>query len=346
MKLYEIELVHAARVLIEDMFKVKEGETFIITADTESNDRVVNATAQAVYAAGGKPMVIWLAAPGGVGKAADPDLPVDALSEALRNADAWIEYNNKWLLYSTPFERAFKDNDRLRYMNLVGMNEDMMIRLIGQVDTKLLKEFMIKVRDMTKAAKKMKITTPAGTDLEFENNPTHPISCDYGEADKPGIHYLSGQIGWCPEFDTINGTLVFDGTIDPPLRKLNEPVILRIEKGRVVDVEGGMEAIEFKKWLESFDDPNMFRLAHVCYGFNPGAKLTGNIVEDERIWGCTEWGLGYQSKEDAPPEGIMAVSHTDGICLNSSVWLDGVQLLDEGVVVHEELKELADKLTK
>ncbi len=346
MKLYEIELVHAARVLIEDMFKVKEGETFIITADTESNDRVVNATAQAVYAAGGKPMVIWLAAPGGVGKAADPDLPVDALSEALRNADAWIEYNNKWLLYSTPFERAFKDNDILRYMNLVGMNEDMMIRLIGQVDTKLLKEFMIKVRDMTKAAKKMKITTPAGTDLEFENNPTHPISCDYGEADKPGIHYLSGQIGWCPEFDTINGTLVFDGTIDPPLRKLNEPVILRIEKGRVVDVEGGMEAIEFKKWLESFDDPNMFRLAHVCYGFNPGAKLTGNIVEDERIWGCTEWGLGYQSKEDAPPEGIMAVSHTDGICLNSSVWLDGVQLLDEGVVVHEELKELADKLTK
>lgn len=346
MKLYELELVHAARVLVEDMFKIKSGEVFIITADTESNDRVVNATAQAVYAAGGKPMVIWLAAPGGVGKAADPDLPIDALSEALRNADAWIEYNNKWLLYSTVFERALKNNDRLRYMNLVGMNEDMMVRLIGNVNRRILKEFMIKVMNMTKAAKKIKITTPAGTDLEFENNPDHPFSCDYGEADKPGIHYLSGQIGWSPEFDTINGTIVFDGTIDPPLRMLREPVTLQIEKGRVVDIKGGIEAVEFKKWLESFSDPNMFRLAHICYGFNPGAKLTGNIVEDERVWGCTEWGLGYQSKEDAPPDGIMAISHTDGICLNSTVWLDGVKILDKGEIVHKDLKDLADIPTK
>jgi len=344
MKLYEIELAHAAKVLVSDMFKIKEKETFIITADTGSNERVVNATAQSIYTYGGKPMIIWLASPKGVGKAADPDLPIDALSEALRNADAWIEFNNKWLLYSTPFERAFKDNKRLRYMNLVGMNEDMMIRLIGNVDTKLLKEFMIKVRDLTKASKNVKIKTIAGTDLKFENNPIHPFSCDYGEADKPGIHYLSGQIGWCPRFDTINGTIVFDGAIDPPLRMLREPVVLHIQRGRVIDIEGGAEAVEFKRWLENLNDPNMFRLAHICYGFNPGAKLTGNIVEDERIWGCTEWGLGYQSKEDAPPDGIMAVSHTDGICLNSSVWLDGTQLLDNGNVVHGELIEIASKL--
>lgn len=344
MKLFEIELANAAKVLVKDMFKVKEKETFIITADTGSNERVVNATAQAIYTYGGKPMVIWLASPGGVGKAADPDLPVDALSEALRNADAWIEFNNKWLLYSTPFERAFKNNIRLRYMNLVGMNEDMMIRLIGNVDTALLKEFMIKVKDLTRASTNVRIKTNSGTDLDFENNPIHPFSCDYGEADKPGIHYLSGQIGWCPEFETINGTIVFDGAIDPPLKMLREPVTLSIQKGRVDGIEGGPEAVEFKRWLESFNDPNMFRLAHVCYGFNPGAKLTGDIVEDERIWGCTEWGLGYQSKEDAPPDGIMAVSHTDGICLNSSVWLDGEQLLDNGNIVHRELLDLANRL--
>ncbi|SDK91631.1 M29 family metallopeptidase [Natronincola ferrireducens] len=346
MKYYEIELVQAAKTLVEDMFKAKKGETFIITADTETDERVVNATAQAVFTAGAKPMIIWVAAPSGVGKAADPDLPVDALSGALKHTDAWIEFNNKWLLYSTPFERAVEENKKLRYMNLVGMNPDMMIRLIGKIDTELLKTFMIKVKDMTKAAKKVKITTPAGTDLEFENNPSHPFSCDYGKADEPGIHYLSGQIGWCPEFDTINGKLVFDGSLEPPLRMLKESVVLHIEKGRVVDIEGGKEALDFKNWLEAFNDPNMLRLAHICYGFNPGAKLTGDIVEDERIWGCTEWGLGYQSQEDAPPDGIPAVSHCDGICLNTSIWLDGVQLLDKGIVVHEEVKDLADKLIK
>ena len=41
-----------------------------------------------------------------------------------------------------------------------------------------------------------------------------------------------------------------------------------------------------------------------------------------------------------PPCGQDAVSHTDGICLNSSVWLDGVQIMDEGKIVLPELAAL------
>ena len=44
-------------------------------------------------------MVISVPTPGGVGKAADPDLPVDALSAALLCADVWIEFNHQWLLH-------------------------------------------------------------------------------------------------------------------------------------------------------------------------------------------------------------------------------------------------------
>ncbi|GAI65023.1 unnamed protein product, partial [marine sediment metagenome] len=36
-------------------------------------------------------------------------------------------------------------------------------------------------------------------------------------------------------------------------------------------------------WLNSFNDPGMLGLAHASWGFNPGAKLTGDIVEDERV---------------------------------------------------------------
>ncbi len=88
----------------------------------------------------------------------------------------------------------------------------------------------------------------------------------------------------------------------------------------------------------------MFRIAHGCYGFAPGAKLSGNIVEDERIWGCTEWGLGYLSPTDTEPEGINARSHCDGICLNSTVWLDGTIILDTGTVVHPKLKKISENV--
>jgi len=87
----------------------------------------------------------------------------------------------------------------------------------------------------------------------------------------------------------------------------------------------------------------MKRLAHISYGFNPGAKLSGNILEDERVWGCTEWGLGYLSSQNAPPHGIEAPSHTDGICLNSTVWLDDIKLLERGAIVHPELEEYKKK---
>ncbi len=344
--LYDFELFKAASIMANDMFALQPGETFIITADTQTDMRVVNAVAAAAHTAGAKPMVIYLAAPLGVGKAADPMLPVESLTAALCQADAWVEFNEQWLLYSTPFETALRENKKLRYSCMVGTTVDMMVRLVGRVDAKKLSVFLHKVSDMTQKTKHMRITTPAGNDVEFDFVEGRALTCDDGLARTPGMHFLSGQIAFYPDFETIEGKIVFDGTIAPPCGFLKEPVVLDIVKGRVQKISGGRQAAELQAWLESFDDPNMFRVAHGCYGFNPGARLCGNVLEDERIWGCTEWGLGYLSPVDAPPDGIMAKSHCDGICLNSSVWLDGVQLLDTGVVVHPELKDMAAELIK
>ena len=67
---YEYELAKAAHKLVAEWFKLKPGETFVVSGDTESDARVVEATAAAAYAVGAKPLVIWNASPLGVGKAA------------------------------------------------------------------------------------------------------------------------------------------------------------------------------------------------------------------------------------------------------------------------------------
>ena len=273
-------------------------------------------------------------------------LPFESLTAALLKADAWVGFNGKSMLYTTICDIAMKENKMLRFLSLTGMNVDMMVRNIGRVDFPNLEKFMKLVTQKILSAKHTRITTSAGTDVDFNSEPGRKVKMHLGYADTLGTHMLAGQISVWPNFESINGTIVFDGSLVPPIIGiLKEPVRLTIKKGEVVKIEGGKEAAEYEKWLKSFNHPQMLKLAHVCYGFNPGARLTGDILEDERVWGGTEWGLGNVGAI-LVPGGISGPSHTDGICLNSSVWLDGVQITDKGQILDPELKKLAEKLGK
>lgn len=350
--MYEYELVNACLKMLRDMFNMQPGESIAITCDTETNMEVVEATAQAAVILGAKPFVIKIAAPRGCGKIGDPDMPIEALVNGIKSCDAWVEYNYQWIYYSTAYDRIVEDvNNRPRYLCMVGATPDLIIRNIGKVDQVALREFILKMDACSSSGKHFHVTTPAGTDIQFDNQPGREFYTADGLIGKGEVKMMPGQIAWAPNWDSINGTIVIDGTLTPPLGKVNNPITLSIKKGFITKIEGtGSDASEFEAWLKGLDDPNMYLCAHISYGFNPGAKLTGDIVEDERVWGCTEWGFGNVGPQMASdiPGGIPAASHSDGICLNSSVWLDGVQILDKGTVVGptSEIVELAKKLGK
>ena len=348
----EYEVVNASLKLLRDMFQLQPGESIAITCDTESSMEVVEATAQAAVILGAKPLVFKIPAPAG-GKAGDKDMPMEALINGIKACDAWVEFNTKLIFYSTVYDKIVEDpNNRPRYMNQNGVNPELLVRNIGKVDNILLNKFIMAMTEFTKNGKHMRLTTEKGMDIEFDNEPGRDFLVADGFVRKGEIKMFPGQIAWAPNFESINGTIVVDGTLSPPLGAVKSPVKFTIEKGEIVKIEGGIDASEFESWLKSFNDPQMFKVAHLAYGFGPNAKLSGDIVEDERVWGCTEWGFGNVGGilvSDIPGEvGIPGASHSDGICLNCSVWVDGVQILDKGVVVGPtpEIVELARQLGK
>lgn len=340
-----LELISSAHKLVNEVLKIKENEEVIITADTASDLNVVKAIAEATKLANGKPIVVWYESPPYVGKAADKYIPLNSLKGILQNGDVWIELNKSWLLYSTPYEEAMKTN-KLRYICLVGMDLEMMIRNISGINLDLVYKFQRELGDLTINSHHMKITSPSGMNIEFDNDPFRPIFFE-GEVFGPGEYMLFGQVDWAPIENSINGKIVFDGSVWPPqsLGVLKNPIILEVEKGIIKNIEGGIEAEIYKRWLESFNDPNMFKIAHLSYGCNPGAKLTGNILEDERVWGAVEWGIGFQAKSFKGTFGN-ASSHSDGICLNPTVWGDDELIIKNGEYIHPRLKELGDKIRK
>jgi len=345
-KLYEFEMARAADEIVRELVKVKPGETFVLTADTGSDEDVVNATARAIYAVGGKPMVIWMATPPGPGRMVDAFLPSEALKGALVKANCWIEFNTQYILYSEISEYVQRNNKELRTLCLPCMHTDVFVRLFAHTDHAKLRVYLDKVRDMIEGTKHVRMTSPAGTDVEFDNNPKHPVYSRNGYADTPGTHQLAGMIAWAPELDSINGVIVTDGSLVPQFGVVEEPVSIYLEKGVITKVTGGRQATEFEQYLRSFNHPQMLRPAHTCVGFHPNTKLTGQIGEDERIWGGSQWGFGSIGTHLIPPDGIPAPSHIDCTCLNTSVYLDGKQITDKGVVIDPLLKEMAKVLGK
>ena len=343
MRYLSTEIMDGAYKLVKEVLKVKKDESIIITADSGSDMQVVETTAQAVKLLGAKPMVIWYPMPPYVGKAADPYLPMKPLENALKHGDVWIEYNKSWLLYSTPWDNVMREN-KVRYICLVGMDSEMLVRNVSRINVPALLEFQRVLGEITKNTRKMHLITPAGTDLVFENDPNRPIFME-GDVNGPGDYMLFGQVDWAPIEESINGVLVFDGSVWPPqeLGLLKEPIVMDIEEGKVKKIHGGQEARIFERWLKSFKDANMFNIAHISYGCNPGAKLTGNILEDERVWGAVEWGLGNQADSFLGKFGP-AKSHTDGICLSPTLIGDGEKIIENGEYVHPKLKDLTKKV--
>ncbi|MBU5313121.1 hypothetical protein KQI38_13840 [Tissierella carlieri] len=346
-KYMDMELAQAAYKLMHDMVKVKKGESVLITIDSVSDFRVAEEIAKMSEALGAKVMVAWHSTPKGYGALTMPYLP-EPLIACADKTDVWIELNDQWLLYSPLWDKAVT-NGRTRQVMLGGLGIERIVRNIGKVDMDIQKQFQDELTRMTKEASEVRITNKAGTDVSFKNDPNRPINSEI-DYSVPGAHFLIGQIGWAPIEESINGRIAIDGALsgggDAELGVLDEVITYVVEKGRIVDFEGGSKAELVKNYFKSLNDPNMYIAAHVCYGCSPNAKLEGCTTEDERVWGSTEWGFGHQGSNYSGGESREAKSHIDGICLNCSVWLDGRQILKDGVFIDPKLEELAKKLGK
>lgn len=343
----DLELTQAAYKLVHDQICLKKGESVLITIDSVSDFRVAEEIAKICEALGGKVMVAWHSTPKGYGALTMPYLP-EPLIACADKTDVWIELNDQWLLYSPMWDKAVTNN-RTRQIMLGGLGIERIVRCIGKVDMESQIAFQNHLTELTRKAKTVRITNAAGTDITFENDPSRPVNNEI-VYDQPGGHFLLGQIGWAPKEDTINGVIAFDGTVSggegAEFANLSEPIKYVVKNGHLEEFQGGWEAAALRDYFASLEDPNMYLPAHVCYGCNPGARLEGVTTEDERVWGSTEWGFGHQGSNYTGSVPRVAKSHIDGICLNCSVWLDGVQIEKDGAYIEPTLKALAEKIGK
>lgn len=334
------EAFSGARKLIEEIMCVKKGEDVLITADTSSDMRVAELLAGAALAVGAHPVIVRYETR--YASAIEPPGPV---AGAALQADVWIELQLGYIMHSDAFRAAMANG--CRYTCLTGLDVQMLVDTVARVDYAGVTELGNKLVSLLEAASEIRFTSENGMDIRAVRG-DRPIHLRGIPADKPGMSVmLAGQISFNPLEETQEGTIVFDGAIWPPDENglVSNPVTLTVEKGVVTEITGsGSDAAIFRNWMASHDDPNMYRVAHWSLGFNPGVtRSTGRIVEDERVFGCVEFGIGTKGAWIGG-EPWVAAAHTDGSNLLPSIYCDGVAIEENGKYVHPDLVAICREL--
>lgn len=342
---HSLEIAKVAKVLLEEMFQVKKGETVAITADTGTDPAIIEALAGAAFAAGGIPLVLWMPKGRDDGQMGMPDWPAAALTAALCEVDIWIELNVPILLYSEIWETAMAKNDKLRYVILGDSSIESLVRVFTGYSIPTLGKLLRKVKSLAMATKKVRITSANGTDVSYETNPKYAFDIDDGDFSKTKFGTAPGYVNIVPKKGSMNGKIVFDTLMNADVANNDQEVAFIMKKGKISEVVGTQEAEKFKEYLAAFEDPNMYKISHNMFGLHPNIrKLSGDIVEDERIWGGVDFGFGHTSPMDMPPKGQMAKSHFDGVVIKTTIYLDDQKIVENGEVCHPKLIGLAEKV--
>jgi leucyl aminopeptidase (aminopeptidase T) len=180
------------------------------------------------------------------------------------------------------------------------------------------------------------ITTSLGTDLRL-SVAGREWQSDTGIIRGQGEfgNLPAGEVYVAPLEDSAEGILVIDKSL--PGLVLSEPVRLVFEKGRVVHIEGGEGATHLQQVIaEGERKPNgewsrdggwSRVIGELGIGTNPGARLQGNLMTDEKVAGTIHVAIGrnnfFGGKNPAP-------IHEDGVVSQPTVRVDGELLIDEG----------------
>lgn len=330
-----------SKTLMEDMFQIKKGETVAITVDFGSDTAIIDALFVATKNAGGLPLIIQIPKAENDSQAGMKDWPSKAITAALCNVDVWIEANSIVLLYSDIWETAMKENKQLRYLIIADSTIQSLDRVFTGFDIQRLKVLLNEVRTMVMASKSVRITSNNGTDVSYEIDLNYAFDVDDGDYSQPKFGTAPGFVNVVPKLGSMNGSIVFDH-----LQFAEDDTLEFIMKnGKIIDVKGGKSAEEFKTYLATFNDENMYKISHNMIGLNPKVtELSYELVEDERIWGGVDFGFGHTSAIDMPPFGQEAASHFDGVVTKVNLYFDEIQIFENGQICHHKLRPLAQKL--
>lgn len=305
-----------ARTAVEVCMNVKPEETVLVMTDT-GKVKLAEAFAYASSALGATTVVSVMRPLQRSGL--EPPKPV---AEAMKASDVVLIPTSTSFSHTDARREASKNGARIASMP--GITEDMISVGGLTADYHEVERLTNLVSDVLDKGKTVEITTPSGTNLTMSIE-GRTCERDTGIFHKPPNTWgnlPAGEACLAPVEGTTQGVLAIDslGMI------VKQPVYVTIKDGWAKKFEG-VDAGRLESLLRR-GDANAFNIGELGVGTNAKARLSGAVLEDEKVLGTVHIALGDNSSY--PGGHSKSNIHMDGILLEPTVKVDGVLLLEKG----------------
>jgi len=316
-----------AEAVVRRLVGAKEGDAFLILADTATDPGLAQACLAAGLRAGADTqLMIYRRIAWGEAAHFGP-----IVLDAIRASRLILGFHSNFLRTDAVREALAKgarilctepwDMEEFLISGFLDIDYEAMIHN-GEVAAKLWDE-----------AKECVVVSGEGTDVRFQMAPRKSVVSDGMLTEDGELDYFPGlQVTVAPVEETINGKVVVDA--DDVQGILRTPYTMEIEGGIITAIEGGLEANKMRQWMETRNDETIYHLCHFSFGLNPKARLSANFTEGERLLGCVDFGFGGQSQDLGGTVGISPY-HMDIIVASPTIYLDGKAMSDRNQLNYE-----------
>ncbi|HEX9252683.1 MAG TPA: aminopeptidase [Ignavibacteriaceae bacterium] len=250
--------------------------------------------------------------------------PSDVVADLMQKFDVVFCPTAKSLTHTDARRKASAKG--VRIATFPGITKEVMIRGMN-ADYKSISKRTIKLTNLLETGKEIRVTAAAGTDIMFS------IAGRKAYASK-GLFHAKGESGNLPTGEaflapvegTSNGVFVVDGSMAGLGLIKNANIKIEVENGYATKISGGTLAKKLKVMLDKVGK-DARNIAEFGIGTNDSAKLSGVLLEDEKVMGTIHIALGNNVSMGGS---VNVPIHLDGVVKKPTVWMDGKLLMKDG----------------
>ncbi|WP_339310463.1 aminopeptidase [Paenibacillus sp. FSL M7-0896] len=300
--------------VLKDCLGLVSGELLAVVADDEKRD-----LAESVYEAGkrlGAESMLLVMQP----RSRSGEEPPAPVAEAMAKADVAVCITTHSMTHTAARKQAAAAGTRVATMP--GITDDMFSHGAITADYGQVKALTEQVAALLSAGSRVRVEKE-GLALTFSIDGREGI-LSTGLYLNPGEsgNLPSGEAYIAPLEGTASGQIKVDGSV-AGIGALDGPMVLTVEDGRLIHADGEHGG----KLLDMLGDGDGRLLGEFGIGTNNKARITGVVLEDEKVYGTIHVAFGSNNTFG----GVVAAGvHIDAVVMKPDVYIDDKLIMQAG----------------